>query len=141
MRPHLVYGMPTCSPSIGADINYRRRFQGLATMLVSGCRYTRYTKWDCFCGYGSLCEFFHLPLSPRLNLLCLNTHLHTTLTNPYPPSLRVLIINIFLCVLSIWLFKACCGPLFTFVNHYYEQAKFDSQNKDYHLNFSGSFDH
>ncbi len=38
VRLHLEYGMPACSPNLGADITHLERIQRLATRLVTGMR-------------------------------------------------------------------------------------------------------
>ncbi len=42
VRPHLECGMPTCSPSLVADINHLERIQSLATRFVTGMRHLPY---------------------------------------------------------------------------------------------------
>ncbi len=39
VRPHLEYGMPACSPNLGADVNHLKRIQRLDTRLVTGIRH------------------------------------------------------------------------------------------------------
>ncbi len=42
VRPHLEYGMPACSPNLGADINHLERIQRFASRLVTGMRHLPY---------------------------------------------------------------------------------------------------